>query len=554
MQRLLRYSLPGVAILVAAWLAWPRDDQPPADAPDAAATTTPGHPAHPAPAIEPDRSHAGGTAAAADPVREPVGATPPAAPPAAELITGVVVDANDTPVADAVVFLMPWLGAEASRHGCAWAHTDAAGRFAVTATFDGELLVVATAVQRVKLSGVDAPALRLDPAFAVGATRTTARARASLDVGTIRLPSGAAITGRVREGGVPLADVPILWAPDSLWDVAVGAFSVHGLAGGAFHVEPTGPGQREHTDADGRFRIATAPNAIGWLAMLTPEYHIERLVTMPQVSAPATVVFELAVPACVRVLVDGRPEPLRVAVEGLDLPLRTDAAGEVRVRRSVAAPLRASITLAGEPRHDFAIPAGSCAEQPTIVELTRAATTPLEVTLACARPLRAVRAALLRTDVTTTAIALQPATNAANGMTLAARVPRGNYRLTIDRGADGDDRFVLPWEQAVVVGGEPVHLTASLALGGHVECTVRDRHGEMVAGRCKLVAADGRELVPMFGYEGKGRLWPDRPSHSRTPLPPGRYEALVDVRDRGTHRCFVDVQVGATARIEIRLP
>jgi hypothetical protein len=473
------------------------------------------------------------------------------------VVTGLVVDERGAPVANAAVLLMPWLGTVPSRQGTLLVMTHGNGRFVVAASIDGEVLLVAAAKRgpTIAAQGEGGARLELSTPFATGGRLLTVRRDDDQDVGTIRLAADATISGRVSEGGQPVAGAPITWVPKPEWRQRVGDFEVQGLAGGGFHVKKSGHTSGQVTAADGTFRFAVAPGASGSLRLLSRS-GAEAPAPAQQVTAPAEVAFALAAPACLKVLIDGQPAArVFVKITGVDWPLRTDEAGEVRVRRATATPMRASIELPGEPAHEFDVPTTSSPEQPTVVALTRRPRQSVVLTVTSARPVRALRAALTPDPVDgelQLGIPLQPSPGSST--TLFATAAPGSYRLSVGGGNDGDDAFVMPQIRNVEVGGHTVHVEVAIQHGGHLVCTVRDRADAIVAGHCKLIAADARELEPMFGRGGAGRLQRSQPSRTTRPIPAGRYEAVFDVRGHGIHRRFVDIAVAETTEVTIRLP
>ncbi|HEX6812234.1 MAG TPA: sigma-70 family RNA polymerase sigma factor [Planctomycetota bacterium] len=539
----------------------------------------PGHPAHAAAAAtpasaditRPETPPLARSEVAAGPAAVPV----PARPRSANgRLSGTVVDYAWQPVAGARVYALPLRDGKVSASEEMRAESDAHGKFEMETKFDAEVLVVAVPLQQDPAAyaahGESRGIVRLRTDLTAASLRTTITRHQDHSAGELRLPAAAAISGVVRTPRqVPVAGVPILWAPDLEWDVSLGDFGVGGVQGGGIHIDIPDLRSRVRTDAAGRFVMPTTGGVSGWLTLMSSTNNIEYLVEMRKVTAPAEVVFDLAPSACVRVLTEGRPTPgvwISFDKTSSGGSYQTDAAGEVRVLRERAEPLRGKISRAGRAALEFDVPAEACPEQPMIVSLDTS-TAPLtgigtliQVTITSEIPLRKLNGWLSRRDQQAGGIVLRPEPGD-TVIALTGKAPPGRYRLTLgyNHNAAGTDRFVLNHVQEVTVGSEPLQLAAHLQHGGLIRCAVRARDGLFVGGKARLVAADGTESLPSFdspinGLGRNGHLWGSEPSVTFHPMPPGRYELVLDLGSHGTHRRFVDVRACETAEVAITLP
>jgi RNA polymerase sigma factor (sigma-70 family) len=478
-------------------------------------------------------------------------------------VTGTVVDFTGVPVAGTRIHVLPMRDGTPAAHTMQ-ADTDEHGRFTVVPQVDGDVLVVAVPLQESPSLTADRQQvvrLRHDVA-ARGERAMIARGRDTA-VGELRLPPTCTITGTVRTPGpAPVAGVAVTWAPDYEWDVSLDHYGVNGLPGGGVHIDVPGRASRRRTDASGRFTIPAAAGTIGYVVLLSPTDDVERLVEPRRVTAPTDVLFDLLAPACVRVLTEGTPMA-NVSID-FDQSLgryRTNAAGEVRVARERAVPLRARIDRAGRAPLEFDVPPSATPEQPTIVELGREPPmTPVQVAIASERPITKLFGSLVRLDEKNGGIGVRAAAGEVV-TTMTAAAPPGRYRLTLSAPyrMPGDDLFVLTHTQELVVGTAPVHVTALVQHGGRLRCVLTDRDGTIVGGNVQLRAADGSDATPEFdcpsqGVGQRGHVWGGEASTSSQALPAGRYELLFDLGTRGTHRRTVDVRIGEIAEVALALP
>ncbi len=497
---------------------------------------------------------------------EPVTSPPPAPASPRGLVTGTVVDFAGKPVAAVPVHLLPLRDGKPTTSAMR-ATTDAHGRFELVTTVDGEAMVVAVPVSLVPVPGETSQVLRVRRDLAAASVLTAVARDHDTAAGEIRLPQPVFVQGIVRTPGqVPVAGVSMHWWPDQEeWEVTLEQYCLGSNADGAIHIDIGDPRSREFTDADGRFLLPAAAGAPGYLVALNAGGNLERLIEPRRLTAPTDVVFDLLAPVCVRVLAQGQPAARVWITFDKDLgSYPADAAGEVRVQRERAENLRGRITLPGREPFEFDVPATSCPEQPTIVELGAAPPEPpatlVQVTITSERAIGAVNCSLMRLDQRAGPVFLKAEPGSPVTM-LSGRAPPGKYRLVLYPGGGGDDAFVLRHVQEIDVGSEPAHVAIQVRHGGLIRCAVRNRDGLVLGGKVRLVRADGTELRPEFenaanGVGAQGYLWSGAPSvtASHRALPAGRYEFVVEVRDAGTYRQFVDVRACEVADVTITPP
>jgi hypothetical protein len=325
------------------------------------------------------------------------------------------------------------------------------------------------------------------------------------------------------------------------------------------------------TDAAGQFTIPTVAGRTGYVFLHSAngDGEIECLVPERKVAAPAVVDFRLLLPACVRVVADGMPVARQVVhfeIDGSDgkpgrsVDYRTDDNGELRILREREALIRGRILPAGREPVTFDVPPSAVPGNPVLVDLGSSTTTRVQTVLTSEVPLQALAGALWRLDVETGPIQLR-AEAGSPLVTMVADAPPGRYRLRLmpASSAAGDDAFVIWHTEDITIGDTPQQIPVQVQHGGRIRIDVRSADGKFVLGTCRLVDAAGKESQPNLHAPGRGnghagQLWAPGPLlTAMSALVPGRYEVVIDLGLRGTHRQFVDLRRCAVAEVAFTL-
>ena len=495
-------------------------------------------------------------------------------------LTGRVVDPAGTPVCPARVYALAVRGGKPTEDHVLQDDVDELGQFAIVPTFEGDVLVVAMALQPSRADARQpAQPLQLHPGLIATAMPAQVDRQQEHALGDLQLTPSVAITGAVRgPAGEPFPGVHVGWAPaDTTWGLILDAFTVSGLAAGGVHVDVARRSGGSSfsggtaTDPGGRFTIPATAGTTGYVFLMNQsgEGEIERLVPERKVTAPATVDFALLAPACVRVLTAGKPTANQIVRFEIDIAAgrepslenyRTGADGELRILREREARLRGRILRPGREPLTFDVPADATPGNPLVVELGTVATTPVQVVLTSEVPLHTLTGTLSRLDVPPAPIPMQAKT-APPLVALEAAVPPGRYRLRLTSSkAGGNDSFVLWHTQDVTVGNEPMQVPVHVQHGGRIRIDVQSKDGQFAPGKVRLVDANGKETAPSLHAPGRGNgpggeLWAPGPLlTAQSALPPGRYEVVVDLGAHGVHRRFVDVRRCEVGEVTITLP